>query len=64
MDEPTGTVVDVGRTGYEPPAELAELVRIRDAYCVVPTCSVPAASCDLDHTVPFRPGRPDDLRAD
>ena len=58
VDEPTGTVVDVGRTRYEPPPDLAELVTTRDRYCVVPTCSVPAASCDLDHTVPFRPGQP------
>ncbi len=38
---------------YVPPASLATLVRTRDGHCRFPGCTVPAASCDLDHVVPF-----------
>ena len=44
-----GTVLDVGRTRYRPPAGLADLVRARDGACVFPTCQVPASRCDIDH---------------
>lgn len=54
-DPASGTVLDVGRSRYEPPAELAELVRQRDRTCVSPTCDTSAWSCELDHTEAFRP---------
>lgn len=56
-DPLSGAVLDVGRTRYRPPAALAEHVRARDRRCVRPGCSVPATSCDLDHTVEY--GRDD-----
>jgi hypothetical protein len=49
-DDLSGTVLDVGRTTYRPPAALAEHVRVRDRTCVAPGCSVPAWRSDLDHT--------------
>ncbi|WP_413452697.1 DUF222 domain-containing protein [Georgenia phoenicis] len=55
-DPLSGEVLDVGRTRYRPPAALAEFVRARDRTCVVPGCSTPAHSCDLDHVVPFPEG--------
>jgi hypothetical protein len=55
-DPSTGVVRDVGRTRYEPPADLAELVRARDGTCVRPGCSVRAQGCDLDHTTPYHLG--------
>ncbi|MBD8062935.1 HNH endonuclease signature motif containing protein [Oceanitalea stevensii] len=55
-DPLSGEVLDVGRTRYRPPAALAEFVRARDRSCVVPGCSTPAHSCDLDHVVPFPEG--------
>ncbi|MEV0839548.1 DUF222 domain-containing protein [Actinocatenispora sera] len=55
-DEATGTVVDVGRTTYRPPAALADLVAARDQRCVFPGCTYPAESCDLDHTVSWQDG--------
>jgi hypothetical protein len=54
-DDLTGAVLDVGRSTYRPPAALAAHVRHRDATCVGPGCSVPAALCDLDHTEPWHP---------
>ncbi|MFC7406298.1 HNH endonuclease signature motif containing protein [Georgenia alba] len=55
-DPVSGTVLDVGRTRYRPPADLARLVRERDRTCVRPGCNTKASACELDHTVPFGHG--------
>ena len=56
---PLGAVLDVGRTRYRPPADLADHVRARDRWCARPGCSAQAASCDLDHAVEYgRDGGP------
>ena len=54
-DPVTGTVVDVGKTRYRPPDDLAALIRARDTRCLTPFCAVPAHRCDLDHREPFAP---------
>ncbi|WP_225753513.1 HNH endonuclease signature motif containing protein [Actinotalea sp. Marseille-Q4924] len=56
VDEPTGALLDVDRRRYRPPAGIVDHVRLRNRTCVFPTCSVPAASCQIDHTVPFPHG--------
>ena len=48
-----GRVLNVGRTRYRPPADIAEHVRARDGTCARPGCGADAGSCDLDHTVEF-----------
>lgn len=58
-DDLSGTVLDVGRTTYRPPAALADHVRYRDRTCTFPGCPVPAHHCDLDHTRDWSPA-PDD----
>jgi hypothetical protein len=55
-DPLTGTVLDVGRTTYRPPAGLADLVRARDGTCRFPGCRRSATRCELDHLVPFPDG--------
>ena len=55
-DPLSGTALDVGRSRYRPPPDLARLVRARDGTCVRPGCGARASSCDLDHTVPFGRG--------
>jgi hypothetical protein len=55
-DPATGAVLDVGRTRYLPPADLAEHVIARDQTCRFPTCTRPADGCDLDHTTPWERG--------
>ena len=55
-DPATGTVLDVGRTRYAPPADLDRFVRVRDGYCRFPGCRRRATGCDLDHTVRFPDG--------
>ncbi|MFP5021527.1 HNH endonuclease [Pseudonocardia phyllosphaerae] len=54
-DPVTGRVVERGRTGYRPPAAVADLVRARHPRCEFPACRVPAHRCDLDHVVPHGP---------
>ena len=56
VDEPSGTLLDVDRRRYRPPDGIVEHVRMRNRTCVFPTCSVPSASCQTDHTVPFPHG--------
>ncbi|NEA21637.1 HNH endonuclease signature motif containing protein [Actinomadura bangladeshensis] len=45
-----------GRPGYRPPDALRRDILARHATCVFPTCNRDARRCDLDHTVPWRPG--------
>ncbi|MFB9956338.1 HNH endonuclease signature motif containing protein [Cellulomonas denverensis] len=55
-DPLSGAVLDVGRTRYRPPKELADHVIARDRTCARPGCTVPATHCDLDHTIPYGDG--------
>jgi hypothetical protein len=45
-----------GRPGYRPSAALRREVEARHATCVFPSCNQPSHRCDLDHTIPWRPG--------
>jgi hypothetical protein len=45
-----------GRPGYRPSAVMRREVEARHATCVFPTCNQPSDHCDLDHTIPWRPG--------
>ncbi|MFB4308912.1 DUF222 domain-containing protein [Actinomadura sp. GTD37] len=45
-----------GRPGYRPPAAMRRQVEARHGTCVFPSCNQPSHRCDLDHTVPWRPG--------
>jgi hypothetical protein len=52
----TGAVLDVSPWAYRPRSALDRHVRLRDATCRFPGCTVPAAECDLDHLIPFPDG--------
>ena len=54
----TGTVLDVDRTTYRPPADLKRWIRLRDQHCTFPGCGNPVRRCDLDHTVDWACGGP------
>lgn len=58
-DPLSGTLLDYGRTRYQPPETLASFVIARDVTCAVPGCLEPAGRAQLDHLEPFRPGHPD-----
>jgi hypothetical protein len=48
-DTLTGRPLDVGRTRYTPPADLATALRVRDQHCTRPGCATAARNCDRDH---------------
>ena len=56
-DPLSGTLLDYGRTTYQPPAALADHVMGRDQTCCMPGCRQPAWRCELDHIEPFCPGQ-------
>ncbi len=51
LDLAAYTAVDA----HDPPAAMAEQVRLRDRTCVHPWCQRPAGGCDLDHLIPYIP---------
>lgn len=55
-DPLSGTLLDYGRSTYQPPQQLANHVLARDAMCTAPGCRQPAARCEVDHTVPYPRG--------
>ena len=57
-DPASGTVLDVGRTRYRPPAPLAEHILLRDVTCVWPGCARPAMATgvDIDHVLDWALG--------
>lgn len=52
----SSTVLDVDRTSYRPPADLARLLALRDVTCRHPGCGQPAKRCDIDHTIDWAKG--------
>ena len=53
-DPLSGTLLDYGRTRYEPPATLKNHIRARDGECVMPICNQPATRSDIDHVTAAR----------
>ncbi len=51
-----GAVVATGSRRYTPSPALARLVRAREPVCRMPGCRRSAATCDLDHTIPWPGG--------
>jgi hypothetical protein len=52
----SGAMLDVGRSRYTPPPDLADHITARDQTCRFPTCTRSAETGDLDHTTPFERG--------
>ena len=52
----TGMVLSVGRERYRPPPSLRRLVRWRADRCMAPGCGIPAARCEVDHTLAWEHG--------
>jgi hypothetical protein len=51
-----GTLLHAAPRTYTPTKAVARFVRLRDRTCSFPHCHMPAARCDLDHTVAFTSG--------
>ncbi|WP_245244286.1 HNH endonuclease signature motif containing protein [Microbacterium terrae] len=52
----TGVVLSVGRTQYAPPPAMRRLAKWRADRCMAPGCGIPAARCELDHTIAWEHG--------
>ena len=50
----SGTVLDVDRTTYRPPADLKRWLQVRDGTCRFPGCNRRAARCEIDHSVDWQ----------
>jgi hypothetical protein len=57
VTDPLGTLVDVGRCTYRPPAAVRDHVTTRNPVCSFPGCNHRSVACDLDHCVPWPHGR-------
>ena len=53
VTDPLGQVIDLSRTRYRPPKQLADHVRAQHPTCAFPTCNRRAQDCDLDHVCPW-----------
>ncbi|WP_210439744.1 HNH endonuclease signature motif containing protein [Nocardioides xinjiangensis] len=66
LDPHTTAIPAVDR--HDPPARMAEAVRLRDDTCVYPHCGRPSQRCDLDHITAYVPlhdgGPPGQTRPD
>jgi hypothetical protein len=52
----TGTVLDVDRTRYRPPADLKRWLEVRDGSCRFPGCNRSASRSEIDHTEDWADG--------
>jgi hypothetical protein len=52
----TGTLLDIDRRSYRPPADLKRWLAIRDQHCTFPGCGRPTTHCDLDHRTAWHHG--------
>ena len=57
-DPLSGTLLDYGRTRYQPPETLKQFVITRDGTCQAPGCLQPAHRGQIDHVDAYRPGKP------
>ncbi|WP_182113533.1 HNH endonuclease signature motif containing protein [Actinotalea sp. JY-7876] len=51
----TGAPLARSTRRYAPTQAQRDVVALRDATCTFPGCRMPAARCDIDHVVPYRP---------
>jgi hypothetical protein len=56
LTDNSGRLLDTTELGRHPSARLAQAIKIRAGSCRIPTCTVPAERCDLDHHQPVPRG--------
>jgi hypothetical protein len=56
VTDPTGQLLDYGRTRYRPPKPLDDHVRARDQHCSFPNCPRQATTSELDHVIAWADG--------
>jgi hypothetical protein len=58
---PAGAVLDLGRAARLATGTQRRALTARDRTCVIPGCTIPAASCQAHHVTPWAHGGPTDL---
>jgi len=56
LTDDRGNLLDATEMGRFPSRKLGLAIRFRDGVCGTPSCTVPAARCDLDHLIPVPEG--------
>jgi len=56
LTDERGNLLDVTELGRFPSRKLGLAISYRDGACTNPSCTVPAAHCDLDHLIPVPEG--------
>jgi hypothetical protein len=56
VDPLSGTLINYGRSVYEPPQALKDFIIARDQTCRFVGCAQPARRCDLDHAIAWEDG--------
>jgi hypothetical protein len=56
IERPEVTAAEAFR--YQPSAQMARWIRLRDLTCRFPGCDRPVPNCDIDHTTPFNHADP------
>jgi hypothetical protein len=57
LTDPAGQLLEYSPGIYRPKAEVDRFIRTRHKTCVMPCCSHPSRSCDIDHAVAWPEGK-------
>ena len=57
LTDPAGQLLEYSPDIYRPKADVDRFIRTRHRTCVMPCCSHPSRSCDLDHAIAWPEGK-------
>ena len=57
LTDPAGQLLEYSPDIYRPKADVDRFIRTRHRTCVMPCCSHPSRSCDIDHAVAWPEGK-------
>jgi len=57
LTDPAGNLLEYSPGVYRPKADVDRFIRTRHRTCVMPCCSHPSRSCDIDHAVAWPEGK-------
>jgi hypothetical protein len=57
LTDPAGQLLEYSPEIYRPKADVDRFIRARHRTCVMPCCSHPSRSCDIDHAVSWPSGK-------
>ena len=57
LTDPAGHLLEYSPDIYRPKADVDRFIRARHRTCVMPCCSHPSRSCDIDHAIAWPTGK-------